>query len=148
GSRKKPDARPGRNEAPMAPSPSLKELAEFHRRALALGLLTPEEVVSWADGVIAGAPEPDRAIIDVSLTGHDARRLLEELVRVPGAARGLVVAGLLLARLGTVLAQDPSRWKRVRRAAAEVCQGIAPEETPVYVLDGRRVASLEAFWAL
>ena len=130
----------------MSSTPSVKDLAEAHCRALEMGLTTPEEIAAWADSVIAATDNPEMGIIEISLHASDDWRMRTHLREVKGIAREQVVLGLLLVRAGTVLRDDPSRWKQVSRVVSRIAGDIGPEVEPTYVLDGRRIASLADFW--
>ncbi|MBB5395274.1 hypothetical protein [Mucilaginibacter sp. AK015] len=65
----------------MAPSPQVQDfplLPEVFREGLTLGLISREEVVLWADRIIAETDEPDYFFIEVSLS-HDVNGLIEVL---------------------------------------------------------------------
>jgi hypothetical protein len=72
---------------------TLKEQAEVCRIGLIVGLLSRQDVIRWADGIIEAHPDPDYAIIEVSLNPPDmAARLFE----VSGDAGRPAVTGTLL----------------------------------------------------
>ncbi|QHS56406.1 hypothetical protein GWR56_12975 [Mucilaginibacter sp. 14171R-50] len=65
----------------MAPSHQVQDfplLPEVFRRGLTLGLISREEIVLWADRIIADTDEPDYFFIEVSLSG-DVNGLVEVL---------------------------------------------------------------------
>src|SRR5687768_5616643 len=64
---------------------TLREDAEFHRLALAIGLIGVDMVVAWADQVIALSPEPPIQLIDVSLAGS---RYPDEVIALLGLIPG------------------------------------------------------------
>jgi hypothetical protein len=65
----------------MARSPQVQDfslLLEVFRGGLKLGLVSREEIVLWADHIIANADEPEYSFIEVSLS-HDVNGLVEVL---------------------------------------------------------------------
>lgn len=81
----------------------LREEAEYLRLALAMGLVTPDEVVAWADRQIAALDEPPIQVIDVSLAGsRPAIEIIGLLAAVPGSGDLVAAAhrslGLFLRR--------------------------------------------------
>ena len=64
---------------------SLREDAETMRLALAMGLVTADEVVAWADRLIAELDEPPIQLINVSLSGSSpAYMIVDLLAAIPG----------------------------------------------------------------
>jgi hypothetical protein len=81
----------------------LGEKAEYLRLVLAMGLITPDEVVAWADRLIAALDDPPIQVIDVSLAGsRPAVEIMDLLAAVPGrgdlAAAAHQALGLFLRR--------------------------------------------------
>lgn len=65
----------------MSPSPQVRDfslLLEVFRGGLKFGLISREEIVLWADHIIANADEPEYFFIEVSLS-HDVNGLVEVL---------------------------------------------------------------------
>jgi hypothetical protein len=76
-----------------------KELAEFALLGLRVGLLTPDQVRSWADGIIANSPEPPAWALDLSTA--DLPEMISLLNAVAGERSGerpLHLVGSLLRR--------------------------------------------------
>jgi hypothetical protein len=71
--------------------PSLAEEAEYRRLAMAAGLVSPSEVVSWADAMILRVEIPSPALIGVSTGPTDD--LHEMAHRLADLAGGLDDAG-------------------------------------------------------
>jgi hypothetical protein len=64
----------------------LREQAEYLRLALAMGLISPDAVVVWADRVIDATDDPPIEVIEVSLSGGRSPVEVMDLLRlVPGA---------------------------------------------------------------
>src|SRR5687767_4871764 len=66
---------------------AVKEQAEALRLGLLAGYVTPDEVVAWADGLIAAGGVPEPELIAVSLGGG---KPVAELARALDAFRGEV----------------------------------------------------------
>jgi len=63
----------------IAPKPeNLQLLLEVYRLGLALGLVSREEIITWADDIIKTTYEPDYFFIELSLS-HDINGLIEVL---------------------------------------------------------------------
>ena len=78
--------------------PTSKEVAEFFKLSLRLGLLDTFPVVKWADSIIERESKPDIAIIDVSLSGsRGINETITCLGEVKGELRENVPVELLLA---------------------------------------------------
>ena len=79
----------------------MREEAEYLRIALAMGLISKDAVVAWADRIIAALDEPLIQVIDVSLSaGRPEVEVMDLLAAVPGsgdlAAAAHRALGLLL----------------------------------------------------
>jgi hypothetical protein len=78
----------------------LREEAEYLRLALAMGLVTPAEVVAWADRQIAALDEPPIELIDVSLAGSRSPvQVMDLLKAIPGDGDLTAAAHRALGRL-------------------------------------------------
>jgi hypothetical protein len=66
-------------------SPTRKEVAEFFRLGLRLGLFDTSPIIKWADSIIEQEDKPDISIIDVSLAGS---RGINETITCLGEIKG------------------------------------------------------------
>jgi hypothetical protein len=81
---------------------SLKEQAEYQRLALAMKLVSIEDVVAWADSILASLREPPIEIINVSLAGNRyADEVVDLLAQVQGLGDIEAAAHQVLAILGS-----------------------------------------------
>lgn len=95
-----------------------KDAIGFFRMGLATGLVDKQAVVDWADREIMASRTPGSDVIELSLAGNKSYSqvvwLLGEFEGQPDYGASL---GLLLARAGTILEQDPGR-------AGEIIMGL------------------------
>lgn len=90
---------------------SRKDIAEVYRLGLTIGLFTVDEVVSWADSIIAVDDNPEFALIEVSTNGDVTEGKMATLLRDvggdtdPKTARN-VIYGLLGRKLKDGGAED------------------------------------------
>ncbi|MEM7164431.1 MAG: hypothetical protein AAF581_03150 [Planctomycetota bacterium] len=59
-------------------------MAEGFALALERGLVSPDDIVAWADSRVAEQEHPHHTVIDVSLLSADTSRMLAKLREVPG----------------------------------------------------------------
>lgn len=81
----------------MIEKPNIKEIAEFFRIGLRVGLSIPSNIVRWADAIILAEDKPDISIIEVSLAGGRQNKMIDALRDVKGEIRPDYLIKLMLA---------------------------------------------------
>jgi hypothetical protein len=93
-----------------------KEQAEALRVGLLAGYVLPDEIVSWADGLIAAGDVPEPELIEVSLSG---RKSVDELARALKAIKGDVyrprLARVILGQMAAAVRRDAATGRAVAR---------------------------------
>jgi hypothetical protein len=85
--------------------PNIKEIAEFFRLGLRIGIFAPSTVIQWADSIIMAENKPDISIIEVSLSGAGGlNKTIDSLNEIKGEIRSDYPAKLMLAYC----------WKKLR----------------------------------
>lgn len=85
---------------------TLEERASVYRQALLSGLVTPAEVVAWADSQILRLDVLPNALVEVSLSGADLNRLLTALGELGQAKLSEAAFRQYAGHLLTLLGED------------------------------------------
>jgi hypothetical protein len=124
----------------MTVQPSRSDVAAYLTRGLNFGYITVDEVVAWADSIIASEDQPSEAIIDLSLArGRDPLDVAALLASIAGPSDPQVVFRWSMARLARAV-DGPVMLEPVWRGTTEWAfdRGIGlPEEVRLglYLLD-------------
>lgn len=106
---------------------SHRTIADAYHRALAHGLVTPSEVITWVDAVIATEDKPAIAFIDATCAGDDAAAILTALGQVPGNGDRVQSNRLVLGLMKQLVACEPGEYARVAKTLyAMAIDGDAP----------------------
>jgi hypothetical protein len=103
---------------------SYKDIAEVYRIGLTVGLFTNEEVIVWADSVIAAEANPDVALFDVSTAaGVSAGKMASLLREVGGDHDPRTARNVIYGLLGRRLESGEANEDRVAAQVKAVQQG-------------------------
>ena len=92
----------------MNVSQQLKSRAEAFRKELLLGLSRAEDVIAWADGIVASEDAPHISFIELSMAPQQALWAITDLLKaIPGEPSEQVVRSLVFCRLRDVLRDRP-----------------------------------------
>jgi hypothetical protein len=101
-----------------------KDIAEVYRIGLTIGMFTPQDVVVWADSVIAAEANPDFALFDVSTAGGESAGKMATLLRVMGGEHDPKTARkVLYGLLGRRMASDSGAADSVAAQVKAIQQG-------------------------
>jgi hypothetical protein len=126
------------------PQPTRKDLAEFFRLCLLVGLSTPVSIVDWACKIVAEDAEPDLAFIDLACgASQPSSVLLTLLAAVPGEPTPDLPWQMLLGHVWSVSCEVEFPAQRVLGRLQLIGRvGNFPKHV-VYKLD-----EMDDYWAL
>jgi len=90
-----------------------RTIADAYYRALAHGLVTPAEVITWVDSVMEAEDKPAIAFIDAACAGDDANAILTALREVPGDGDRAQSNRLVIGLMKQLVACEPGAYPRV-----------------------------------
>ncbi|WP_084050186.1 hypothetical protein [Deinococcus hopiensis] len=112
----------------MSGVPALKDEAGLYRQLLLSGLITPQDVVAWADRQILNLGALPEALVDLSLSGGHRERILTALGELGPRELSEAGFGLYAAWLLSLLRAEPAQLFFVTRALHRLaCQDEAPK---------------------
>jgi hypothetical protein len=114
--------------------PSYATIAEYYRVGLEAGLIQPDDVRSWADGVIAELDQPPAEIIEVSWS-KGVPELLENLNTIPGERDRSLAGRWLLGLLRDTLPQSDEQLSWAVRRAMQIAQSTGLGNDTYYQFD-------------
>jgi hypothetical protein len=103
---------------------SRKDIAEVYRLGLTIGMFSVDQVVEWADSIIAVEDNPEFALIEVSTNGDATEGKMATLLRdVQGEVDARTARNVIYGLLGRKLAADRDAADTVAAQAKAVQQG-------------------------
>lgn len=96
--------------------------ADYYLYGIALGIISFDQAISWADKIIEAEDEPDIEIIEVALSRPRGRNgVLEALKEVKGSYNPQIAGAMLLADLYRLLKEGDS-IKSISRKSLDVAR--------------------------
>jgi hypothetical protein len=108
----------------------IKTQASAFRKALLLGLVAIDEVIAWADSVVAVEDQPHTSVIEVSLAGgRRGWEVADLLEAVPGDADSAIVQRIVFCKMRDLLQKNPGDILRFGTIFLSLAgDGFAPNE--------------------
>lgn len=125
---------------------NLKDFAEFFRLALLCDVTDLNEIIAWADDIIAGQPEPSRWATELA-TVAEVEQLPVLLKQVPGNVTGSAPGRMLLGRLARLHSDGHLEGALIARRILELSEtgaGPFPPEVEVHACSLDKEFRLEA----
>jgi hypothetical protein len=108
----------------------IKTQASAFRKALLLGLIAVDQVIEWADSVVAVQAQPHTSVIEVSLAGgRRGWEVADLLDSVPGDSDPAMVQRIVFCKMRDVLQKNPGEIDRFGTIFLSLAsEGFAPNE--------------------
>lgn len=101
-----------------------KDIAEVYRLGMTIGMFTVDEVIVWADSVIAVDANPDFALFDISTAGKVSEGKMATLLGAMGGDHDPKTARkVIYGLLGRKLKADPGAADSIAAQAKAIQQG-------------------------
>jgi hypothetical protein len=108
----------------------IKTQACGFQKVLLLGLVAVDEVIAWADSVVASQEQPHTSIIEVSMAGgRPGWEVADLLDAVPGDGDKAMVQRIVFRKMRDVLKKDPDEIGRLGTIFLSLAsEGFTPNE--------------------